>query len=202
VSREKYDLWKDAVSKTAKFVAKDFPAVSEEDLFQDMMMYVLSNPKLKDPNAPGMSVALYRRTMTYAWEYRKQALHVTSQYAYRTSDVRKIFETLFDKRDWELSYLPDDARSLSGDDRLVVNADVSRAYSLIPQTYQEALFIRYGLKQLPSNEAERKRLYRATEAITDVLNTYPALTDYEGLGTRKVITNATAQYRIQEQDGG
>ena len=201
MSEDKYTQWRDIVSKTAYFVAKDFPDVEVEDLFQDLMTYVLGNNHLKSPDAEHVPSGLYKRAVKFAWEYRKQSLYITSQYSYRTSDVRKILETVFNHNQWATSFLPDDAKSLSDDDRLVVNSDIKRAYDALSETYQVALFTRYALKVIPDNSKEKSRLNRAVEKLTDFINFFQFAQRHEGPGKRRVITNATANYIIQEQDG-
>ena len=201
MSEDKYYKWEELVSKTARFVARDFPEVLEEDLFQDLMTYVLENKRLANPDIKGVTTALYRQAVRLAWEWRKQALYMSAQYSYRTTDVRKILETLFDRSDWEVSYLPDDAKSLSDDDRLIVNVDLKVAYDRISPVYREVLFDRYALGIIPAEGAPKKRLQRAIEALTDALNFYYDPRDHTGPGSRRAISNAAAAYKIQEQDG-
>lgn len=203
MTADKYTLWEDIVAKTSRFVARDFPDVSSDDLFQDLMMYVLSNKNLRNPDGEHVASGLYKRCVKFAWEYRKQSLYLTSQYSYRTSDVRKILETLFDYRDWTHSFLPDDARSLSDDDRLVVNSDVKRAYETLSEIYQVSIFKRYALKQIPTATGDKERLRRAVERMADYLNFYKSVTprSHEGPGSRRVISNATARYIIEGQGG-
>jgi len=201
LSQDKYTQWEDIVKKTATFVSKDFPDVDSEDLFQDLMTYVLGNKTLKNPDGEHVPSGLYKKAVRFAWEYRKQSLYITSQYSYRTSDVKKILETVFDYREWTVSHLPDDARSLSDDDRLVVNSDVKRAYEALSTPYQQSIFRRYALKQIPANSTEKSRLGKAVEMLTDYINFFHSSSSHEGVGKRRVISNATANYIIQQQDG-
>ena len=197
----KYALFQDIVRKTAKFVARDFPEVDWEDLFQDVMLEVLSNDKIVSPEDDHISTGLYRIATEHAWEYRKQALYISPQYSYRTSDIRKILETAFNPSAWDSSFLPDDARSMSQDDRLVINSDIKRGMNYLPPDYVEALFKRYALKESTTKgSAAEKVLQRATERLTDVLNFYVFDNHHEGPGSRRAITNANARYIISNQD--
>ena len=201
MSSSKYDAWEEIVSRTVRFVIKDFPDVEYDDLFQDVMAYVLQNSNLRNPDGEHVSTGLYKKATSYAWEYRKQSLYITSQYSYRTSDVKKILETLFDYREWTTSFLPDDAKSLSDDDRLVVNSDIKKAYDSLSDEYKQRIFTRYALKQEPGTPNEKRNLNRAIEKLTDYINFYQWGREVEGPGGRRVISNATANYIIGNQTG-
>jgi hypothetical protein len=194
---DKYSLWEDIVTKTARFVARDFPEVEEEDLFQDLMLWVLQNKALKNPDAPYTTTGLFKRAVAIAWGYRKQSLYITSQYSYRTSDVRKILETAFDLTEWANGYVPEDAKELSSDDKLIVHADIKRAFMYLSDSYKKSIFLRYALKDKPTDQSGYDRLRRAVEKLTDILNFYPPKYDHTGVGNRRVISNATASYTIQ-----
>lgn len=198
MTEDRYSQWEDIVKKTARFVARDFPEASEEDLFQDLMMFVLEHPSLEAEHEYAAR-GLYNRGVMFAWEYRKQALYITSQYAYRTSDVRKILETLFDYREWDASFVPSDAKTFREDDRLAVNSDLMDAYQRISYTYQECIYDRYGKNIIPVEPAEKSKLSRAIEKLTDVLNTYRNLENHEGPGRRKPISSTQARHIIQDQ---
>lgn len=201
MSQAKYDQWEEIVSRTVRFVIKDFPDVEYDDLFQDVMAYVLGNRNLRNPDGQHVSTGLYKKAVSYAWEYRKQSLYITSQYSYRTSDVKKILETLFDYKEWTESFLPDDAKSLSEDDRLVVNSDIKKAYDALSDEYKQSLFSRYALKILPEGSNAKRNLNRAVEKLTDYINFYQFGRETEGPGSRRTISNATAHYIITNQTG-
>jgi hypothetical protein len=201
MSQTKYDEWFDIVSKTVRFVTKDFPDVEYDDLFQDVMAYVLGNRNLKNPDGAHVSTGLYKKAVKFAWEYRKQSLYITSQYSYRTSDVKKILETLFDYREWTTSFIPDDAKSLSEDDRLVVNSDIKKAFDSLSDEYKQTIYSRYALNILPESTNAKRNLNRAIATLTDYINFYQWGRGTEGPGQRKPITNATANYIIGNQNG-
>lgn len=201
MSSSKYDAWEEIVSRTVRFVVKDFPDVEYDDLFQDVMAYVLQNSNLRNPDGEHVSTGLYKKAVGYAWEYRKQSLYITSQYSYRTSDVKKILETLFDYREWSTSFIPDDAKSLSDDDRLVVNSDIKKAYDSLSDEYKQRIFTRYALKIEPETPNQKRNLNRAIEKLTDYINFYQWGRESEGPGGRRAISNATANYIIGNQTG-
>lgn len=197
-SHAKYKLWETLVRKVAKFVARDFPETEEEDLFQELMMFVLTTDALTDPTAQYMSSNLTNMANKIGWANRKEALYVTAQYAYRTSDVKKILETLFEYEEWFDTFLPGDAESMCHDDRLAQNSDLLYAYDKLGKNYQGVIYRRYVYREMPTNDTERKRLARAIERMTDLLNIYRGKT-HDGVGRRTVISNAMARYIISEQ---
>lgn len=198
-NEDKALLWKDTAKRAAKFVAKDFPEVDAEDLEQDLLVYILGNERLTDPEDDDYSYYnLLRVTRSLAWDYRKQHLTLT-QYAYRTTDVKRILETYFDSREW-LNPLSMDMQSVSLADKMVVHSDIGYAYDRLKPNAKREIFKRYALKEFPEDNATEKRLAYAIEKLTDILNTYnPRTTAHEGLGDRKVISNRAAQAKIQDQ---
>lgn len=195
--QDKYSLWEGQIAKTAKWVSKDFPEVDEEDLYNDLVVYVFSNQKLTDPKKPGVATGLYREARKICWNYRKQALHISAQYSYRTSDVRKILDTLFQDEESQYTYLPEDQRSFYDDDRLATNSDIRYAYSKLPEAYQKTIYDRFALKLDVTNN----RLYPALGRMCDILNTYNKRWDHEGPGTRKLMSNAREREIIGRQNG-
>lgn len=201
--QEKYSRWEDLVSRTARFVARDFPEVDEEDLFQDVMLEVLTNDKLVNPDDFGMPTALSRFATKKAWEYRTQGLYLSVQYAYRPSDVKRILQTVFLDEGARFTYQPEDMESFYEDDRLVANSDIKYAFDRLPPQYKEIIFKVFALKwEFDNNSAERKRLNRAIDRMVQILNTYNKQYEYHGPGARKAISNATARSIINRQENG
>lgn len=196
MSEDKYSAWESLVKKTARFVAKDFPEVEEEDLENDLFVFVLETEI--SPDAEFVAKALYRKAVALSWEYRKVGLHLSAQYSYRTSDVRRIMDTGFFYEDWESGHLPDDCRSEDYDERLVVHSDISRAYDYLTDHYQSVLYRRYYLQEDVSAASLRKAL----ERLTDILNHYNLKYTHDGLTSRKVISNAKARSILGSQEGG
>jgi hypothetical protein len=59
---------------------------------------------------------------------------------------------------------------LDFDDRLAAFADVKQAWQRMPLEYKKTIFKRYALGWEPESEAEKKRVWRAVERLTDILN--------------------------------
>lgn len=199
---EEVNEWSDLLARTARLVARDFPDVDQGDLYQELWIFVLENQTLRDPSQLGVARLLKNQCTKMAWNHRKEHLQWTSQYSYRTSDVRYILETSFDHGDWEGSFVPADARG--GEDGAAateVRVDVMWAYQRLPVAYQQAIKERYHDNiEPPSNSAQRKTLNRAIRRLTDTLNWYLPRSHQSRPGARRVISNATAAYIIENQE--
>lgn len=197
------EVWDDLIARVAKFVAWDFPNITYEDLYQSLWVFVLETPSL-DANRQGVYTLLTKKAKTIAWDTRKEDLRLTSQYSYRTSDVREILEGIFEYESWAKGYCPADA---VGDDRMGsvdVRADVTWALEKLPPQYQDIIYSRFRNNvQFEPHSAERRRLNRAVKRLTDVLNSYYRSSATSGHpGRRKTMTNAQARYLLEEQDNG
>lgn len=190
---DKATRFHDVLSKVAHFVSRDFPEVEEEDLYQDLMVYILERPLLVDPDADYVSKGLYDVATKRAWEYRQQGLTLSPQYSYRTSDVKRILETVFDYEAWEGAHLPEDMRADDVfDDSVTAHSDVKAAYNHLGKAYQRTLVDKYLMKE----EVSSDRLRNAIERLTDILNTFNLSWNRDGLGGRKTISNAQAQWNL------
>lgn len=197
MSEDLISQWADSVKKTAVFVCRDFPDVEKEDLSQHLFMKLLENQQyLKSPDEQGATTLLIKWGRQYAWDQRKEHLMLTSQYSYRTSDVRHILETVFDRRDWNGMKVPEDAKSEFNDVFLEMSTDVKRAWESLGHTQKKIIFKRYALGEVPELGGDRTRLSRAVGALTDKLNFYQRQPNRDYEATRKVITNANARHRI------
>lgn len=193
------DEWMKLIPKAAKFVCSDFPDIEQADIEQDLWVAVLENPNL-DPTREGVSTILVRLARSKAWEYRKEQLVWTSQYSYRTSDLRLILENVYHPECWGSSPIPNDAKS-TDKNKVDVFADVSWGIAQLPKQYRKAIETRYRDGVVLPAGAERTKLNRAIRRLADVLNFYRRPTTPQGPGQRKVISNNQARYLLEEQDG-
>lgn len=200
MGKDKTTKWRPIISKVARQISREFPEVEYEDMVQDLLLYVLSNDKLTSEMADGEWANRGLMLVAYdvAWNYRKQGLYMTSQYAYRNSDVIKLLETLFDYRDWESAILPSDFGKFQAEDSMVVNSDLMMAYKRVGKVFQKTLFDRYAKQMFPKNNADRMKLQRATSRLTDMLNMYKPKFFHRGPGSRTVMGNGQAQAAIED----
>lgn len=173
---DKYDRWEALIDRVSKFVVRDFPDVDDVDIAKSLWDFVLSTPEFTDPDNDGVPGALIKVGKRYAWQYRKEYLKLTSQYTYRASDIRRILDTQFDYEDWEVTFVPDDARSELGNDHIELAADLSlglaklRAFS--PDYYHAVVKWYRDHDHHPKGSPERGFCREAVEALTEIMNGY------------------------------
>lgn len=186
------EVFDDLVAKISASVARDFPGVDQDDISQHLYLTILTNRKnFKSPDNAGVTGALWRIAKDHATQLRAEALHLSAQYAYRPSDVRKILENTFDRAEWFDTEVPEDARSLKDSaDELDLQSDIKWGWSQLHITEMQLVFRRYALKE-DLGEADRRKLNRAIEKLVDVVNTYPRPGH-----PRRAMTNARAQHII------
>lgn len=185
------------IDSVAKIVAKDYPDVDWEDLRQEMALFVVKHGKsIKLKEEGGNPKWLMERVAKQAAkEARAKHLILTSQYAYRPSDVKEILETAFSPESRENTFIPEDAVSLDGIDSIQLSSDVLAAYDMLKPELKEAIFRRYALNQIPSNETyDRKKLNRAVNELTYKLNTYRGSTR----DRRRILSNAGSRAAISD----
>lgn len=192
MSENVYDLWEETVSKVANFVAKDFPNVYKEDITQELWVFILATPSLKHPDEVGSTRVLTLVAKQAAFKMRTADLQISVQYAYRPSDVRAILRTAFRPESIQNCYLPDDARSIDEDDRIVISADVAAAIDKLPDSDRKLLLLQYKFGVEPESEKDRRALQRAVVKVADILNSYQPKKEHDGPGSRRVISNREA----------
>lgn len=194
MSEDFYTVWEGDVAKIAAFVAKDFPDVDAEDISQEMMLWLWEKGrhKFNTPDSSGAGTALYWLAKKVASDYRRQHLSLSSQYAYKTSDIKQILESIFSVEDWAGAFIPEDCRAEEFDEHMAIYSDVAWAYENLPVQYQNAIYGRYyhGI-EYDADTNGRRTLNRAVEKLADILNTYS-----RGERRREAISNARARWII------
>lgn len=197
---EEVTRWDDLITRTARFVASDFPGVDRDDLRQELWVWLLEKSNRKAPDAYGVARLVTTIARRMAWRQRAENLQNTSQYDYRRSDLCAILETTFTYNDWEGGFVPKDAQSIDSDvayDAVDVRMDITWAFEGLSAAHQQALLRRYRDHiEPPAGTRERRALNRAIRSLLDNLNSYYRLNP-----RRKAISNATARYTIENQEG-
>lgn len=196
------------IEPLSRSTARSYPGVEADDIYQELCLFVLQHGNNLDvENEGGCRHILSRAAHMYASAERAAALGNTCQYNYRPQDVRKILETgaLNDDREaWLLVHVPEDAKSLKGSAAIEVTLDIRQAMEELAYTDRLAIYFRYHDGVVPdATSAERKRLDRAVDRLTEQLNGFSAerlrRMEMRGYpGARRVITNAAAQAQISE----
>ena len=198
------EAWSALIEKSARFVAHDFPGVDEDDIIQSLWEMVLKNRHRLDIDAGKTSGILVKSAKLIAWEQRKNDLYATGQYNYRPSDVRKILKDAISNETWNNTFVPIDAKSMTNIDSWDVSADVKWAFRKLSEQQKEAILKWLLPNEIELSTAERKRVDRGVDKITDMLNFYrtrPSVQRWGDRQLRRVTNNSTAQHRIAEQNG-
>jgi DNA-directed RNA polymerase specialized sigma24 family protein len=196
-----YDEWRKKIRKMAFQIIRDYPDLELEDVMQEMWIGILmaqAKGKLLTPSERHVESTLRYIGTEYAQEQRNQHLTLSVQYAYRTRDIRKLFENFFEKQTWLDAEVPDDAKSELGPVQLELLGDLGRAYARLPLQYKQIIFRVFFLQETPENSTERVRLSHALGRCAEILNSYQPRRRHEGPGARKAISNATARRFIGE----
>lgn len=186
------EAFDDVVAKVSMTVARDFPGIEHQDISQHLFLTILENrDKFKNPDNEGVTGALWKIAKGYATLLRSEALHLSVQYAYRPSDIRRILEHTFNRDEWFDTHVPEDAESIKDSaDELDLQSDIKWGWSQLDDTEKRLIFRRYGLKD-ELDDSERRKLNRGIEKLVEVVNTYPR----PGM-PRRAMTNARAGHMI------
>lgn len=168
------EVFDDTVAKIATSVARSFPGIDSDDLSQHLYLTILQNRShFKNPDDAGVTGALWKIAKGYATQLRSEALHVSVQYSYSRDDISRILENTFNREEWYLTYVPEDAESLKDSaDELDLQSDIKWGWSQLSAAEQMVIFERHGLKE-DLDATKRKRLSRAIDNLTEIVNTYP-----------------------------
>ena len=162
----------DVVTRVAKFTVHDFPNLELEDVEQELWLWLCDTVHSGQPlpAAHHLPNALRLAAKTYAWSVRKRQLYESAQYSYRTSDVRRLLDTLFDVGDWDHAAVPADAISELGNDGIDMSCDLAMAYDKLIPSYKIIIFRRFALNDKLDNK-ESKYLSTAISRLAQILNT-------------------------------
>lgn len=186
------------IKGAARKVTFDYPEVEYEDLTQELYLTFLQyQDTIRSEDEGGNPSALFNKiARQIASRIRTESLRATSQYNYRPSDLRRILETVYNQEMWPHAVVPEDAISIKGNDPIEISSDVAAALDRLPDVYRQAIEKRYKFGEVPTNGTyERKRLNLAISALADTLNSYRGYDT--GPGSRRVVSNATAQVMIR-----
>jgi hypothetical protein len=200
------------IDPASRTVARDYPGVDSDDLYQSLCLWVLENEKwLKVDEEAGCKYIIYRAAHILARQERTESLHNCAQYDYRPADVRKILETAFDEPENRLqAFVPEDASSWkkTGMDGIEVTLDIRAAVDELGVIEADSIVSRYRDGIVPeADSSERKRLDRAVHKLTDLVNSYSAkraevMAVRGHPGSRRAMSNAAARASIGRATDG
>lgn len=209
--------WLDYSERVAKNFARSFfgDAWVERwnDIYQELAIELITKEekltqaflRMDKPDSY-TRVILRNRATTYCMTERHAFFVQTDIYDYQTADVKVMLEQYFGGRR-EGMFVPDDAKTIHGDDDLAIFADIARVIEGLPETDFEVLES-YIFESDAKDTTERQRFNRAVRKVTHALNDKKrkASLEHEGPGNREVMTNRKAMaktkntYNMKEKD--
>ncbi|TKT03423.1 hypothetical protein [Streptomyces lasalocidi] len=188
--------WLDYAKRVAESFHRTFDRVEAEDIYQELAIeLVLKEKQLVAAFEMMERPESYTKTVlrNRAWGYcmkEKNAFFVqTDMYDYQPENVRIMIEQYLGGTT-EGMMVPEDAKSVHGDDDLAVFADIARVVDGLSETDQQHLEA-YLMDPDSKDVAARQRYSRVVRKVTDTLNRNKrkAAFEYEGTGSRKPMTN-------------
>lgn len=199
MTSEEYAEWDELIGRAARSMNREYHYIEVDDLKQELWVEVLlaiekgKPDTLLSPAAKNCQSALRFKAKSLAEKQRKQHLTISSQYAYRTRDVRKLLKTFFDRRQWMNAETPDDAQSEQGGNvKLEMSSDLSRAWDKLHPNYKALIW-----QEHVGGGVEREmrwKLTRSYQKMADLVNSYVPMDEKVG---RRAISNSAAQAVIQ-----
>ncbi|MEU3599867.1 hypothetical protein ABZ714_14240 [Streptomyces sp. NPDC006798] len=205
--------WLDYAKRVAESFHRTFERVETEDIYQELAIELVLKEKqlvaafesLERPESY-TRVLLRNRAWGYCMKEKNAFFVQTDIYDYQTEDVRIMIEQYLGGTR-EGMMVPEDAKSVHGDDDLAVFADIARVVDGLSEADQNRLE-NYLMNSDSKDEATRKAYSRVVRKVTDTLNRdkRKASYEYDGTGTRKVLTNRKAlgatkeTYNTREKD--
>lgn len=188
------------IDKTAQSIARSFAKVEEEDVKQEIWVFLWQkeNDFLEQgSSASYVRVCIRNVARNYALRIRDMHLLETDKFYYSFDEVRELLPVFFLAYDaWAVAPVPDGCATMSKNDNVEIMCDFSLAYRKLSEAQQDVLQRRYGDDEELTEQKDRQQASRALKKFVLTLN---AETDkrakaFNGPGSRKVITNASAAY--------
>lgn len=191
--------WLEYGERVAKQFAKSFARIDEEDIYQEIALSLITNEESLRRNLAGkekaasyMKKVLQNIAYNYCLKENRKFIVQSDFYEYQTSEVSIMIEQVIAGVLDDI-LVPEEARSVRGDDNLAIYGDIRRAIDSLSETDQETLSD-YLLSSDTKDQAERQRYSRVVKKVTSTLNynKTKASKEYQGTGSRKAMTNLKA----------
>lgn len=203
------DLLQD-VKIIADSLAIQWPGIDREDIEQEMNMKILENwPNIKNHrDARKIALGLAKRGgVDYCSRERDYYQRQTSEWIYTPKEVRAILAEAFTEPLWtDTPAKPSKGKEyLTADGVSILIMDAKNAFEAVSEADQAVVISAFHDGERPSTSAEKMRLSRAIDRMTDVLNrqvharTY---VEHEGPGSRTAVSNASAGSRANNNYNG
>lgn len=172
LTADDYDWAVDILGRAAATVARRWPGIDREDIYQEMWAGILPNFEQMPRDDDYLFKAACNAGNKYAAGERDYYSRQSAQWVYTPGEVRGLFkEAFFDPTCWEA--VPTEATSESVRSGGVVVAlwDLQRVWLALSDAQRDVIALCY--RDTPwerHDDATRKRLQRAIDAATRLLN--------------------------------
>lgn len=196
-------MWKEHeafIRNTARSYARSYVKLEEEDIIQEVWVFLWEKEHYFLEN--GCSDQYIRTSIknvinNYALRMRDTTLLETDTFYYSIEEVKALLPSFFSLYEsWATAEVPEGAKTMTKNDNVEMMCDLSLAFSKLSKAQQDILVRKYGDDE---DFAEHKDVQQASRAVKKLWLTVNANTDqrakeFEGPGSREVITNAKGVY--------
>lgn len=205
--------WLEYARGVAKSYGNTYKRLEADDIYQELAIELITKedrltevfPTMQNP-AGYTKVILKNAAWRYCTSENRKHIVQTDFYEYQTADVKVMIEQYLAGTK-EGMMVPDDAKSVHGDDDLAIFGDIARVVDALPEADQQTLQTYFFVADA-KEVAERQRFSRVVRKVTNTLNyqKQKATLEYEGTGSRKVMSNrqslavAKTGYNMKEKD--
>lgn len=158
--------------------------VDADDIEQELWMFIMTRPSIQEyligADIPLAASAIGRKADSIASEERLAHDRFTGNWTYNPSEVRRLI--------WDVLKSPEDVPT---EDRL----DLEEALKYMEEAYpvrHSILHRRFWNGESTDNETFRRKVDKAIEVLTDVMNSKKSTLTHErheGLGTASIVTD-------------
>jgi hypothetical protein len=174
LTHDDYEWAAEIVQRAAYTVARKWPGIDREDIEQEIWVFLLPKFDKMPRDDDYLFKSAARAGHDYAANERDHYTRQTAQWIYTPNEVRALFrDAYFDPACWEEAPQKEKANRLFAGGVVVALWDMQEAFKGLPGAYQDVIVRCYrdqpGVKR---DEATRKRLNRAVDRATELLNSH------------------------------
>lgn len=171
--------WNRVIAKgayVARNISREYPGIEASDIEQEIFLYIAENrnsiERTTEHLEAGLEAIMYRAGKAYAAAERIAYIYSSCEWLYTPKETRGLLsEAFFDPALWENMPCKDDGVKISAKGVVISLWDIRSALESLEAEDQELVRRRYQLGLAFEDEAEKRRLYRAIDKITQRMNT-------------------------------
>ena len=157
----------------ARRVAYEYPGIEASDIEQEIFLHCaenLASLQRTTKNVYGLRKVMHSAAVKYASSERLSYVYYSAQWVYTPKEIRVLFEAFFMPEYWEKVPQKDDGANINHKNVLCSLFDLDAAYSALSTEDQFTIASRYENGVKPDTTADKMRLSRAIDKVTNRLN--------------------------------